>query len=144
MDVAVLLLLTFFLAVTFRYDVLRNDRYLVLRNVAASRGVGALHGCPRGRALAGSGPAAAVAGATSARSPGSVADSGEQAADYSPLVRMISAASLIRRRARGAIDPQEGWGSTRVLHRGRWSGGCGRAATDTTSVPGAEPTSPPC
>jgi hypothetical protein len=86
MDVAVLLLFTLLIAlITFRYDVLRDVaascvtfRYDALMNVAASCGVGALHGCPRGRALAGSGPAAAVAGAAPACSPESFSGSGEQ------------------------------------------------------------------
>ncbi len=46
------------------------DRLLLL-NVAASCGVAALHGCLRGRALAGSAPAATTAGAATACSPGS-------------------------------------------------------------------------
>ncbi|WP_202866212.1 hypothetical protein [Kribbella turkmenica] len=45
------------------------DRLLLL-NVAAACGVAALHGCLRGRALAGSAPAATVAGAAAACSPG--------------------------------------------------------------------------
>jgi hypothetical protein len=45
------------------------DRLLLL-NVAAACGVAALHGCLRGRALAGSVPAAIVAGAAAACSPG--------------------------------------------------------------------------
>ena len=98
MDVAVLLLFTAFLTVTFRYD--------VPLNVAASRGVGALRGCLRGRALAGSGPAAVVAGATSACSPGSVTGSGEQAADYSPAPR---------RDRRLTADHAEGEGCDRSL-----------------------------
>ena len=108
MDVAVLLLFTLLLTIPFGYDVLRHSRYGVLRNVAAPSGVGALHGCLCGRALAGSGPAAAVAGAAPACSPESFSGSGEQANDYSPLVRRVSASPLITRRARSAIDPREG------------------------------------
>jgi len=110
MDVAVLLIFTLVTAViTIRYDVLRSITTTPdLRNVAASCGVGALHGRLCGRALAGPGPAAAVAGAASACSPGSAPGSGEQADDYSSLVCMVGASSPIRRRARGAIDPREG------------------------------------
>ena len=108
MDVAVLVLFALLLTIPFKYDVLRHSRYGVLRNVAAPSGVGALHGCLCGRALAGSGPAAAVAGAAAACSPESVSGSGEQADDYSPLVCRISASPLIVPTARSAIDPWEG------------------------------------
>jgi hypothetical protein len=64
MDVAVLLLFTTFITAV------AADRLLLL-NVAASCGVAALHGCLRGRALAGSAPAATTAGAATACSPGS-------------------------------------------------------------------------
>ncbi|MFI7066266.1 hypothetical protein ACIBL3_35085 [Kribbella sp. NPDC050124] len=55
MDVALVLLFAAFL--------------LLLLNVAAACGVAALHGCLRGRALAGSDPAATVAGAAAVCSP---------------------------------------------------------------------------
>jgi hypothetical protein len=54
------------------------DRLLLL-NVAASCGVAALHGCLRGRALAGSATAATGAGAVAVCSPGSDTGSGGQA-----------------------------------------------------------------
>jgi hypothetical protein len=77
MDVAVLLLFATFItavavATMSRHEVLRASvRRLPLLNVAASCGVAALHGCLRGRALAGSAPAATTAGAAAACSPGS-------------------------------------------------------------------------
>ncbi|MFG1812486.1 hypothetical protein ACGFIF_01875 [Kribbella sp. NPDC049174] len=75
MDVAVLLLLATFItavavATISRHEVLRTSvRRPLLLNVAASCGVAALHGCLRGRALAGSAPAATTAGAAAACSP---------------------------------------------------------------------------
>jgi hypothetical protein len=63
MDVAVLLL---FALVLTAATAARHDLSL---NVAASCGVAALHGRPRGRALAGSGSAATTAGAVMACSP---------------------------------------------------------------------------
>ncbi|TCC51185.1 hypothetical protein E0H75_13760 [Kribbella capetownensis] len=132
---------------------------LLLMNVAAACGVAALHGSLRGRALAGPGTAAAVAGSappmgapaddghalrlgvlgwtgplialivvTAVVAVGSGGDGmgsggngsgagsvgpttgsvGSALAVYSLLVCVISASSLFRRRARSAIDPQEG------------------------------------
>ncbi|MFI6679162.1 hypothetical protein [Kribbella sp. NPDC050470] len=135
MDVAVLLLFAAFLTTAVVTTVSRRevgevaDRLLLL-NVAAACGVAALHGCLRGRALAGSDPAAIVAGAAAVCSPesgtglrpgsplGSDSDSGERADDgsvgfalaiYSLLVCVISASSLFRGRpARSAIGPREG------------------------------------
>jgi hypothetical protein len=111
MDVAVFLLFALFFggavaAAWSRYDVLRD---FLLLNVAASCGVAVLHGCLRGRTLAGSAPAAVVAGAAStACLPEPSSSSGGQADDYSVLGGVISASSLFRRSARSAIDPQEG------------------------------------
>jgi hypothetical protein len=83
--------------------------FAFLLNVAASCGVAALRGCLRGRALAGSAPAAVVAGAAStACLPEPSSGSGRQADGYSVLVGVISASSLVRRSARSTIDPQEG------------------------------------
>jgi uncharacterized membrane protein YgcG len=101
---------------------------LVLLNVAAACGVAALHGCLRGRALAGSAPAATLPGAAAACSPGSGlgsrpgsfpgsgSDSGGRVDDgyalriavCSLLGCAISASSLFRGPARSAIDPREG------------------------------------
>ncbi|WP_460664097.1 hypothetical protein [Kribbella swartbergensis] len=79
----------------------------VLLNVAAARGVAALHGCLRGRALAGSASATTLHGAAGACSPGSGngshpgslpgsgSDSGGRVDDGAAL-------------ARSAIDPREG------------------------------------
>jgi hypothetical protein len=53
----------------------------------------------------------------------------------SSLLVCLLGAYALRQPGRGAIDPQEGRGSTRVLHRGRWAGGCGRAATGSTTRP---------
>jgi len=61
---------------------------------------------------------------------------------YSLLICVISGYALLRRRAGSAIDPRGGMRIDAVLHRGRWAGCCGRAATGLdTPVHGAEPTS---
>jgi hypothetical protein len=120
MDVAVLLLFTFFLTAVV---------------VAASRGVAARPGCLCGRALAGSAPAAIVAGAAVACSPGSgpgfgpdsspgrgsgpggqvgsggngstPGSVGSTLAVYFLRARVLSASSLVRGPG-SAIGPQEG------------------------------------
>ncbi|TCO52225.1 hypothetical protein EV646_1011223 [Kribbella antiqua] len=103
MDVAVFLLFALF------FGGAAAATWHLLLNVAASCGVAVLHGWLRGRTLAGSAPAAVVAGAAStACLPEPSSGSGRQADDYSLLIGVTSASSLFRRSARSAIDPQEG------------------------------------
>jgi hypothetical protein len=132
---------------------------LVLLNVAAACGVAALHGCLRGRALAGSAPAVTLPGAAAACSPGSGlgsrpgsfpgsgSDSGGRVDDgyalriavRSLLGCAISASSLFRKagaecdRSSGGMRVDAGSAPWTV---GRWSR---EGYHRHNPVPGAEP-----
>jgi hypothetical protein len=95
---------------------------LLLLNVAASCGVAALHGFLRGRVesavlmgvlgwigpLMALGAVTAVVALESGRNAPELGNVGSVWACYSLLICVISGYALIRRRVRGATDPQEG------------------------------------